>query len=330
MWVIFTSLLWMGLGYLLSTQKLPQILSQGLYWIGIPLQILALARRADFSQSLWLPILITMLALVLGIWLALVSLEVLRWLVSYNYDLAKLHPQLQLPGSEYHAIIHLPLSNIIPQHRPGQGSFILASMMSNAGYMGLAIAPAFVDQSYWSWIAIYHIINNLLGFFTLGILLASYFGQSQQHSVRMLPLKIFAVPALWAFLIGWFTRGMYLPEFIETGLQDSRWVVNFSAFLLTGLQLSQLRKLSCLKRAVIPSILKVILLPALIGIGLSLLGFAGDGCFSMVLMAGTPTAFTAIILAEKFNLDRQIIANSILLSTLIFPLIIPAWVVLFK
>jgi malate permease and related proteins len=128
MWVIFTSILWMSLGYLLSTQKLPQILSQSLYWIGIPLQILALARRSDFSQPLWLPIMITILALLLGTWLALLSLEALRWLAVYNYNLAKLHPLLQSSGSGYHATINLPLSNIIPQDRPSQGSFILASM----------------------------------------------------------------------------------------------------------------------------------------------------------------------------------------------------------
>jgi hypothetical protein len=65
-------------------------------------------------------------------------------------------------------------------------------------------------------------------------------------------------------------------------------------------------------------------------LGLTLIGLTGDARFSMALMAGTPTAFTAIILAEKYDLDRQITANSILLSTLIFPLTILLWVVLFK
>jgi malate permease and related proteins len=248
-------------------------------------------------------------------------------------DVAKLHPLLLLQNSGLHADVNQPLStanNIIPQRRSGQGSFVLASMMSNAGYMGLAIAPTFISQPYWSWIAIYHIINNLLGFFMLGILLASHFGRPQQNTGWLLLQNILIVPALWAFVIGWYTRNFHLPMFIETSLQASRWLVNFGAFLLTGLQLSRFREFNSLKQALIPSVLKVIVLPALIGLGLTLVGLTGDARFSMILMAGTPTAFTAIILAEKYDLDHSITANSILLSTLIFPLTILLWLILFK
>jgi malate permease and related proteins len=376
MWVIFASILWMALGCLAfkafpMPKNLPHLLSRSLYWVGIPLQIMALAHRADFSHPLWLPTLTTLVALFLGIGLALLSLQASRGGAIYNFNVAKLHflllrPVIEFSTSEFYedypgryeeqktsrnlflniptfleklrrsnsgllsTLAHQSLSNLIPQRRAGQGSFVLASMMSNAGYMGLAIAPAFVSQSYWSWIAIYHIINNLLGFFVFGVLLASYFGRSQQCSGWTLLQNILIVPALWAFVIGWYTRDVQLPAFIEASLQSSRWLVNFSAFLLTGLQLSQLRDLTSLKRALVPTTLKVIILPALIGFGLTLIGLTGDARFSMALMAGTPTAFTAIILAEKYDLDRQITANSILLSTLIFPLTILLWVALFK
>lgn len=322
MWVIIISILWMGLGWLAFKffpipRRLPQLLSLGLYWIGIPLQILALARRAGLSHSLWLPALSTLAALLLGIGLAVLSLEVLWCFAIYNHNQTKLHPSLQALGNEDTVAINLPLNHIIPQKRSEEGSFILAAMMSNAGYIGLAIAPAFIAQSYWSWIAVYHVINNLLGFFVLGILLASFFGHPKPNSIGNLLRNLLIVPALWAFVIGWCTRDFYLPQFIETCLQASRWVVNFSAFLLTGLQLSKLRSFDGLRKSLIPSLLKVIILPALIGVGLTLLGMTGDARFSMILMAGTPTAFTAIILAEKYNLDRQTTANSILLSTLL-------------
>lgn len=335
MWVIITSILWMGLGWLACRflpmpQRLPQFLSQSLYWIGIPLQILALARRASLSHSLWLPVLSTIVALFMGIGLSVLSLEVLWCFAIYNHNQTKLHPCLRTPGSEDNTVINLPLSHIIPQKRSEEGSFILGAMMSNAGYIGLAIAPVFINQSYWSWIAIYHVVNNLLGFFVLGVFLASFFGHPRQNSLWPLLRNLLLVPAVWAFVIGWYTREFYLPQFIETSLQASRWVVNFSAFLLTGLQLSKLRNFNGLQKSLLPSILKVILLPAVIGVGLTLFGMSGDARFSMVLMSGTPTAFTAIILAEKYNLDRQTTANSILVSTLIFPIAVLLWVSLFK
>jgi hypothetical protein len=95
MWVVFASILWMGLGCLVfkifpMPKRLPRLLSHSLYWIGIPLQILALARRADFSHSLWLPTLITLAALFLSIGLVLLCLQASRaWeLVIYNFNVA--------------------------------------------------------------------------------------------------------------------------------------------------------------------------------------------------------------------------------------------------
>jgi len=51
---------------------------------------------------------------------------------------------------------------------------------------------------------------------------------------------------------------------------------------------------------------------------------------ALVLMSGMPTAFANVILAEEYNLDRQIAASSILLSTVSLPLIIPLWLALFS
>jgi hypothetical protein len=46
-------------------------------------------------------------------------------------------------------------------------------------------------------------------------------------------------------------------------------------------------------------------------------------------MSGMPTAFANIILAEEYDLDRQVAASSILVSTVILPLMIPFWLALF-
>ena len=46
-------IVWTSLGLLLFRflpESLPRLLGRGLYWVGIPLEILALARKTNFSE----------------------------------------------------------------------------------------------------------------------------------------------------------------------------------------------------------------------------------------------------------------------------------------
>ncbi|MEK0181942.1 hypothetical protein [Microcoleus anatoxicus] len=47
---------------------------------------------------------------------------------------------------------------------------------------------------------------------------------------------VLTVPALWAFLIGIFTKNITLPETVELGLPAGVWFVIASALLLVGIR----------------------------------------------------------------------------------------------
>lgn len=317
---------------------LPRLLGRSLYWAGVPLQILALARRSDFSEAVWLPPIITVLVLLLGLGLANLSLHFLKQL-TYRADIQSYHTECSQVSEalvEYSRWgFRLPFaadlsSKVWPRQRSGQGSFVLASMLGNTGFVGLAIVPAFVSTPYLGWIVLYGVTHNLVGSYGLGVFLASYFGRQKQQINWWIQLRdVLSVPALWAFAIGWSTRYLELPAFMELGLQASLWFVIPGAFLLIGMQLSQLRGLKSLQLALVPATLKMLVLPGLAGLGLTLFGVSGDARFALVLMSGMPTAFANLILAEEYNLDRQLAAGSIVLSTVALPLMIPFWLALF-
>jgi malate permease and related proteins len=44
-----------------------------------------------------------------------------------------------------------------------------------------------------------------------------------------------------------------------------------------------------------------------------------------VMMSGMPCAFAGLILAEEYNLNGNLVASSIIVSTLIFLVMIPVW-----
>lgn len=345
MWIVATSILWTSLGMLVFRFRfipanLPQILGRSLYWVGVPLQILALARRSNFADAVWFPPLITVVVLLLGLGLASLSLHFLklatcRWLKTQRKYAELRQKAEKLPKNvdnwQFKSFTAELLSKILPKKRSSQGSFVLASMLGNTGFVGLAIAPAFVSQPYLSWVVLYGVAHNLLGSYGLGVFLASYFSKSLPGSNWCIHLRdLLRVPSLWAFIIGWLIRDIVLPTPIESGIQASLLFVVPSAFLLIGMQLSQLRGIKGLRIALIPAAIKMLVLPGLAGLGLTLLGLAGDARFALVLMSGMPTAFANVILAEEYDLDRQLAAGCIVLSTVSLPLMIPLWLTLFK
>jgi malate permease and related proteins len=345
MWQLVTGVLWTSLG-LISFRFLPasfpKHLGQTLYWVGVPLQVLVLARHSNLSQALWFPSAVTITVLLLGLGLALLSLQGLKYVSAFFLNLVKRRANTyQAPESRFGKLLALKLKiaslskffqQIWPSHRSGQGSFVLASMLGNTGFVGLAIAPSFVNQTYLGWVVIYGVANNLLGSYGLGVVLASHFGESQEKQNWLTKLRVLlCVPTLWAFGIGCLSRPIHFTQFIEMGLSNALWAVIPSSFLLIGMQLSKLKGgVKGLQAALLPAIIKMLVLPCLAGIGLTGLGVAGDARLALVLMAGMPTAFANLILAEQYELDRQLAAGCILISTLGLPIAIPLWVKLFS
>jgi malate permease and related proteins len=345
MWQLATGVLWTSLGltfFRFLPNSFPKHLGKALYWVGVPLQVLVLARHSNLSQALWFPSAVTLLVLLLGLGLSLLSLQVLksasafllnhlRWRASPHHvsesSLAKLL-ELKLKIASLSQFFQ----RIWPPHRSGQGSFVLASMLGNTGFVGLAIAPSFVNQTYLGWVVIYGVANNLLGSYGLGVVLANHFGESQSKQNWLTNLRILlSVPTLWAFGIGCLSRPIPFTRSIEVGLNGLLWAVIPSSFLLIGMQLSRLKGgVRGLQAAFLPAAIKMVALPCFAGLGLTCLGVTGDARLALVLMAGMPTAFANLILAEEYDLDRQLAAGCILISTLGLPVAIPLWVKLFS
>lgn len=317
-------ILWIGLGLLLFRflpQWLPQVLGRGLYWVGVPLQLIALARKGNQNElggTVDLPIiasLITFGALLLGLVVAL--------LVWWGWQ--QISPYLL--KSDLSESVSRPL-----QDSSTKGSFLLAAVLGNTGFVGLAIAPYLVHIDALNWVVLFSITHNVIGPYGLGVLIASYFSHTKSTNRWWMQLwDLLTVPPLWAFLIGTLTQPVKLPEVVESGLQGSVNVVIACAFLLTGIRLAQLQRWQSLQLALIPSVLRVVITPLLVGLLTTLLlGLSGDRRLAMVLMSGMPSAFAGLILAEEYNLNRDLIAGSIILSTLLLLVILPVWIQVFS
>lgn len=318
-------LFWTGLGLLLFRfipANFPKLLARALYWVGVPLQIGVLARQTDFSGGAELIPVVAIGVLLLSMGFAWASWHFLKWFTSQKPT----EPAAIRKTSNS----LLSFSSLSSFDRSSQGSFILAAMLGNTGFVGLAIALAIVNAKDTNWAVLYSLSNNVIGTYGLGVFVASYFGHSGTKNNFWVQLRdVITVPSLWAFFLGFLTQNIDLPQFIVPALDASVKVVIASALFLVGIRLGTVRGWQNLKLAAIPTLLKVFIIPLIVGLSATYFGLTGDPRLSLVLMSGTPTALAVLILAEVYNLNRELLASNIVMTSVGLLLVFPLWVTWF-
>ncbi|MBD1874048.1 AEC family transporter [Nodosilinea sp. FACHB-131] len=331
--------IWVGLGAGLGRflpAELPRLLGRGLYWVGIPLEIFALARQTHFAEDTGLAPMYTVVSLGLGLGLGLAGLTVVRSLtapipVEAAAELGVAPgPELLSPSQVEDLSLWSDTATMTWIDKPRQGSFVLASMLGNTGFVGLAIVPTLVSGPYLGWAVFYSVTQNVVGTYGLGVFIASWFGRGAHAQSRWQQLRdVVTVPSLWAFGLGSVSQVWDWPSLVDDALHQSMWLVIPVALVLMGLRLSQLQGWSSLQPALAPAMLKVLVLPAIVGAVTLGAGLPRDAVLVLVLMSGMPCAFAGLILAEEYDLDQELAAASIALSTGGLLLTIPLWLLVF-
>ncbi|WNZ22233.1 AEC family transporter [Leptolyngbya sp. NK1-12] len=308
-WVVFGVIL----GYKLP-QSIPLVLGKFLFWIGVPLSILTFLQQADLSASVWIAPMAAWAAMLLGAGLA--------WLwVQLHLRL----PFFRSPSDRHHLTQrHYPL-----QHPPSQGSFLLAAMVGNTGYLGYPVALALVGPQYFGWAVFYDTLGSTLGAYGLGVLLAAHYGKTATNQAQFL-LALIRNPALWSFWIGLGLNQLTLPIAVEQGMQGIGWTMIALSLLLLGMRLSQIRSWGSVQQASISLSIKMLLVPLVLGLSLSQFGIHRPAQLVIVLQMAMPPAFATLIIAEAYDLDRELTVTTLALGSLLLLLLLPFWLILFS
>jgi len=316
-------LVWIGLGLIFSRitpDSFLRFLGQALYWVGVPLQLLVLARHTNTSSDGLIPVEVSIGVLVLSLVIAMLTWWSWQWFIKFKEKPDQQNPDQKSPD--------------ISDTRASMGSFILATILGNTGFVGLTLTQALTSHDQGlnnDWAVLFSVTNNVIGTYGIAILIASYFGKKNLQNNWWIQLRdLMTVPSLWAFFIGLNTQFVKLPEMVESGLENSVLVVIAFALLLVGLRLGMIQGRKSLAIASVASLIKVLIVPLLVGLGATYFGVTGEERLVLVLMSGTPTGLSVLILAEVYDLDRDLLASSIALTFVGLFLALPFWLFLFS
>lgn len=282
-------------------KKSPNYLGKFLFWIGVPIGVLGFLRRANLSGPVWIAPLICWTAILLGAGLAWAWLKI-------NQHLGKLPKNAR--------------------NKPNQGSFFLASMVGNTGYLGYPVTLALVGQKYFGWALFYDLLGGMIGTYGFGVALAARFGMGIT-SYEEITIAVIKNPGLWSLGFGLAFRKVPLPDVVEQILQIIAWSVVGLSLILIGMRLSQLTSLRGLPQIWVSLCIKMLFVPLVLGIGLTMLGMTGSPRLVMVLQMSMPPAFATLILAETYNLDRELAVTGIAVGCVGLFFTLPLWLWLF-
>lgn len=315
-----------GLGLLLGYKlppEIPQRLGKFLFWVGVPLGIFAFLRQSDLSESLWIAPIVAWMAMLLGIGLAWGWMRLAGWRVSPQQI-----KEMSGERSAMEAAVSVLQPTPEPLAKPAQGSFMLASMVGNTGYLGFPVSLALVGPSYFGWAIFYDTLGSTLGAYGLGVLIAARFGDGRFNRRQLLHALVIN-PALWSFGLGLLSHNIPFPAPIETGLKGAGWCVVTIALLLIGMRLSKLRSWRRLSPAVVGLSIKMAIVPLVLGTGLSILGLPEPIHLVLVLQMAMPPAFATLVLAEAYDLDRELTVTALAMGSIGLLVTLPVWLVLF-
>lgn len=312
---------WVGLGILLGSKlptTVPLYLGKFLFWIGVPISIVTFLRQADLSGSVWVAPAIA--------WVAMLTCIVLAWSwIQLERYLQRSHSHGDSP-LWWHKLATFPLGE---WSKPTQGSFLLAAMVGNTGYLGYPVTLALVGSKYFAWALFYDTLGSTLGAYGLGVAIAARFGMSTQNHWRLLQ-AMFSNPGLWSFGFGLGFRTVALPLLLEQTLRVAAWGVIALSLLLLGMRLSQLTSWQNVQRASLSLGIKMLLVPLALGISLPYIGITGLPQLVIVLQMAMPPAFATLVIAEAYNLDRELTVTALAIGSIGLLTLLPLWLWLFS
>lgn len=208
-----------------------------------------------------------------------------------------------------------------------RASVMLSVFCLNAGNYGLSLVSFAFGPEVLSRAIIVFVANVTMNY-SLGVFVASNGRQSAMKAF----LNVTRTPALYGVVAAFTLRGLgiTLPLMIEHSASTMAQAAIPMMLILLGLQLGAFTQLSKVSLVATGVGLRLFLSP-FIAVGMAaLVGLNPTAATAFIIETSMPTAVLTMVLAMEFDLDRDLVLNVIMGSTLLSPLTLSVLIYLLR
>ena len=166
-------------------------------------------------------------------------------------------------------------------------------------------------------------------FWVVGLWVAIEWGDNKEQ--KQTPLRflksLLSLPPIWAFAFAILMNvfGISLPAFLQKGTAMLGSVTMSGMLLVVGMSLSFGSLRQHKEIAVLASLIKLLLVPAVVYIAATTIMTDAKTIQATVLMAATPSMMATMILSERYGLNTEMLSTVLVVSTALFFLTLPIW-----
>ncbi|MBL4638498.1 MAG: AEC family transporter [Proteobacteria bacterium] len=218
------------------------------------------------------------------------------------------------------------IARLLKTTKKQTGALLLAATFPNATYLGLPVLDQVLGPWSNSMVLQYDLFACTPILLSLGILLARHYGS---QTVEMHPLKeLLKVPPLWAVAIAItlnFT-GVDQPELIHSGLSVLAGGVVPLMLIALGMSIRwDALRINLLHLLLPVMLITLFVVPTSVYLVSQLMSLNEPFATASVLIAAMPTMIFGIIICERYQLDSELYAAAVTLTTVCSLATLPIW-----
>lgn len=215
-----------------------------------------------------------------------------------------------------------------------RGAFVQASFRSSAAIMGIAFIENLYGASVMGPLMIIGAVPlyNIYSVLVLTIEADAPNGTNNTAKLKEAFVNILKNPIIIAIICGLFTSYFHLtfPTIINKTINSIAQIATPLALIVLGAGFEGKKALSKIKPTLMASLIKLVILPAVILPIACALKFGGEEMIGILAMVAAPATPSCYIMAKNMHNDGVLTASIIVLTTLLAAFTMTAWIFILK
>lgn len=210
------------------------------------------------------------------------------------------------------ALIAFAVARLMKLEKVAIPVFIICAFFGNTGYIGFPLNIAAQGRESLALTAFISTIYTVI-VFTFGAYLCQRYSEKEKKGLRL-----HKIPVFWAAAAGIALSFIALPGIARVPLVFIEDSTSPLALLATGAMISTAGIRINLKAIGAVSVIKLLLMPAMVIVTAAVAGISGTVYKTSLLEAATPVGVTNTVLAKEFELDEKLASSAVVISTALF------------